>query len=151
MICISIALCNFQNYEAYFDLYRGNANINIIMLLLNKALFFSFFSFPIAFLLTFFFFKLGVSKNCTSPAVFSFSISKLVRCSEPRKGLLTHIAYLASLLSLFLRNCGKESDTMGAYQKKPAISSFSLGTFSVLQTVFILITVLLLCMACKSL
>lgn len=105
--------------------------ILMLMLLLNKALP-MFFSFPIAFLMTFFFFRLGVSKNCTSPAIFSFSISKLIRCSEPPKGLLTHIAYLASLLSLFLRNCGKESDTMGAYQKKPAISSSSLGTFSVL-------------------
>lgn len=28
MIWICIVLCNFQNYEAYFDLYRGNANIN---------------------------------------------------------------------------------------------------------------------------
>lgn len=103
-----------------------------LMLLLNKALP-MFFSFPTAFLMTFFFFRLGVSKNCTSPAIFSFSISKLVRCSEPPKGLLTHIAYLASLLSFFfLRNCGKESDTMGAYQKKSAISSFSLSTFSVL-------------------
>jgi len=26
MVWICIVLCNFENYEAYFDLYRGNNN-----------------------------------------------------------------------------------------------------------------------------
>lgn len=97
-----------------------------LMLLLNKALP-MFFSFPTAFLMTFFFFRLGVSKNCTSPAIFSFSISKLVRCSEPPKGLLTHIAYLASLLSFFFEELWQGVRYYGCISKETSHLFFQPG------------------------
>lgn len=118
--------CKFENCEVCFDLYRGDTNISAVAKLNFVCILSNGFSLPN-------FLKIGCFKCCPYPAICLFSSSKLVGCSEPLEGILIPMAYLAPLLSLFLRNGGKESDTIGAYQnKKSNVSFFCLGPFFVL-------------------